>query len=166
MTTLGVKYNPLRSEIEELQPKTYIEVGVYRLETFKSVSEEFDISSMIGFDLFNQAPNNEEAPVEGPPLPLSAAQELVPEAVFIQGDSKETLLKLELMNLKPPVLAFVDGGHSYETIKTDIANLLRVLPTGSVIIVDDGPMSGVKKALKEFDGVIDMPFGLRKLVVK
>lgn len=165
MTTLGIKYDVLKREIEELKPKTYIEIGVYKLETFSAVKEDFDIPEMYGFDLFEQADKHEVAPEDGPPPTYKEAKKRVPGTTLFAGDTKETLPNIALIEFPTPILAFVDGGHSYETVKSDIDVLLEELPTGSVIIIDDGPMSGVKKALETYDDVIDLELGVKKIVV-
>jgi hypothetical protein len=52
----------------------------------------------------------------------------------VPGDTKLTLREATI----PPVdLAFIDGGHSYETVAADWANIQRFLHAGSVVYFDD-----------------------------
>ena len=65
-----------------------------------------------------------------------------------KGYSKEILRKIDLKSFD---FVFLDGGHSYETVKEDLDLLLSGLNKNSIIICDDYNISqyGVKKAVDE-----------------
>ena len=71
-----------------------------------------------------------------------------------QGYSKDILEKI---NLKKINFVFLDGGHSYNTVKDDLSILISKLANGSIILCDDYNIKhyGVKKAVDEFKKMND-----------
>ena len=67
---------------------------------------------------------------------------------LLKGFSEEQLLNLDLEKID---FVFLDGGHSYETVKKDLEILISKLKTGKIIICDDYDQTsyGVKKAVDE-----------------
>tara|TARA_B100000963_G_scaffold323577_1_gene308499 strand:+ start:3169 stop:3801 length:633 start_codon:yes stop_codon:yes gene_type:complete len=65
-----------------------------------------------------------------------------------KGYSKDILKKI---NLKDKDFVFLDGGHSYETVKEDLNILLNNLSNNKIIVCDDYniPHYGVRKAVDE-----------------
>ena len=65
-----------------------------------------------------------------------------------KGYSKNVLSQIDLTNID---FVFLDGGHSYETVKEDLNILTSNLQKNSIIICDDYNIShyGVKKAVDE-----------------
>ncbi len=65
-----------------------------------------------------------------------------------QGYSDVLLEELNLSNID---FVFLDGGHSYETVKQDLSIILRKIKKKSIIICDDYNILhyGVKKAVDE-----------------
>ena len=53
---------------------------------------------------------------------------------LVKGDTKETLNKIPLEKIN---FVFLDGGHSYETVKSDLSILMHRLPKDSHILCDD-----------------------------
>ena len=68
-----------------------------------------------------------------------------------KGYSKNVLSQIDLKNID---FVFVDGGHSYKTVKEDLKILTSNLKKNSIIICDDYNIShyGVKKAVDEIKG--------------
>ena len=68
-----------------------------------------------------------------------------------KGYSKNVLSQINLKNID---FVFLDGGHSYETVKEDLNILTSNLQRKSIIICDDYNIShyGVKKAVDEIKG--------------
>jgi len=68
-----------------------------------------------------------------------------------KGYSKNVLSQIDLTNID---FVFLDGGHSYETVKEDLNILTSNLQRKSIIICDDYNIShyGVKKAVDEIKG--------------
>ena len=53
---------------------------------------------------------------------------------LVKGDTKETLNKIPLEKIN---FVFLDGGHSYETVSSDLNILMQKLPKNSHILCDD-----------------------------
>lgn len=141
---LGDKLPVILAQVQEIQPKTYIEIGCYQCETMKEV-QKLGIPRLIGFDLFEQAPDHEEAPLDGLPITFEEAQKLSFE--LYKGDTNETLAVLKDMKLEDPVLVFIDGGHSFETTLRDIEQVQNYIPHAH-LLMDDISMHGVALAMK------------------
>jgi hypothetical protein len=104
------------------------------------------VPRLIGFDLFEQAPAHEEAPLDGPPVTWEEAQKFGYE--LYKGDTNETLKILNNIPLTPPIAVFIDGGHSYETTMRDIAQAVKYIKHGTFLL-DDISMPGVHRALAD-----------------
>lgn len=144
MGILGAKLDVILDQIRTIQPKTYIEVGCYRCETMKEVAA-LGVPRLIGFDMFVTAPASEEPPLDGPPITYEEAQKFGFE--LIKGDSAETLTFLDGVVFDGPIVAFIDGGHSFKTALNDI-KLLRKYQPNAILLVDDISMHGVRMALE------------------
>lgn len=71
-----------------------------------------------------------------------------------KGNSAKTLKPEEMnINIPTPDAAFVDGGHLYADVISDLKNLQKLLPEGTVIAGHDYradlPEDGVTKAVRE-----------------
>ena len=84
---MGAKLPVLLAEIEKIKPQTYIEIGCYQCDTMKEVAK-LGVPRLIGFDLFEQAPEHEEAPLDGLPVTWEEAQTFGFE--LYRGDTNET----------------------------------------------------------------------------
>lgn len=142
---LGAKLEVLLNEIRTIQPKTYIEIGCYQCDTMLEV-QRLGIPRLIGFDLFEPAPNYEYPPNDGPPLTFDEASRLGLE--LVKGDTKETLSTLKKKRLKGPVVVFIDGGHSYDTTLRDIKQIREILPN-AILLIDDISMPEVARAMSD-----------------
>ena len=60
------------------------------------------------------------------------------------------------LDLEKIDFVFLDGGHSYETVKNDLEILISKLKTGKIIICDDYDQAsyGVKKAVDELSSKV------------
>ena len=68
---------------------------------------------------------------------------------IIKGNSNKVLKEIDLNQFD---YVFLDGGHKYETVKTDLENLTKIVNNKGTIICDDYNLSyapGVKKAIDE-----------------
>lgn len=144
MGILGEKLPVILSQVQEIKPQTYIEIGCYRCDTMHEV-KKLGVPRIIGFDLFEPAPMYEEAPLDGPPITYEEAIKFGYE--LYKGNTWDTLYELEGIKAEPPVVVFIDGGHSFETTLNDIEMVQRFLPK-SHILIDDISMHGVALALQ------------------
>ena len=80
---------------------------------------------------------------------------------IIKGDSNKILKEISLDKFD---FVFLDGGHKYETVLTDLKYLTKVIANNGVILCDDYDLTyapGVKKAIDEY--VLLNNFNLRIL---
>lgn len=156
---LGPKLPILLGEIKAFQPRTYIEIGCYQCTTMAAV-QRLGVLRVIGFDLFddaekyykkikNEGAGDECLPLEGPPMKYTEAKRRGFEVYM--GDTKETLLALPSLEIEEPVFVFLDGGHSYETVKSDWTLIQEAFPKATVVI-DDVSYPGVAKLIREIEG--------------
>ena len=163
---LGPKLPILLDIIKNYKPNTYIEIGIFQLYTFSQIYNLINKSFytyMYGFDLFESAPDYEIPPLDGPPISLKKANNITSKwncnTKLFKGDTKNTLKSLYNENIIEPVCAFVDGGHSYDTVKSDIYTLLDVLKDKrGCIIMDDYVMEAPLKVLEELKGDYDISY--------
>ena len=145
------RYAQLAELIRTYKPKRIVEVGTWNggraIEMALAAFENRDRVHYTGFDLFQDAtaetdkkeqntkPHNHfDAVVKR----LEEFSEKMKEKnktftfSLLKGDSKETMPKAK-KELKKTDFAFIDGGHSEETILSDYENLMHV----PVVVLDD-----------------------------
>ena len=144
MGIMGDKLPVLLAQVEDIKPQTYIEIGCFRCDTMHEV-KKLGVPRLIGFDLFEQAPTHEEAPLDGLPVTWEDAQKFGYE--LYKGDTNSTLHVLGGLTLTGPVMVFIDGGHSFETTLNDIEMVQKYIPSAH-LIMDDISMHGVALAMK------------------
>ena len=152
--------------INEYNPKNVLEVGVFCGVTARNICELLEKNhknsfSYIGVDLFGNNKASSDDEVE--PLFLKNQKFSNPfktlfynyikkenlnsiESVhkllekfgdkikLIQGDTREILENLSLESIE---FAFLDGGHSYETVMNDLNILEKKLKKNAIILCDD-----------------------------
>jgi len=166
------------SLLYKYKPKNFLEIGVLEGVTARNVCEIlnnfYGLKFLyIGIDLFglDKEKNNikESTPIsnrysnplkflyfnyilKSHPNDIDAVFDLLKKfkksVKLIKGYSKNILEDMDLSNID---FCFLDGGHSYETVKNDLRILTKNLKKGSRILIDDYNQSGygVKKAVDE-----------------
>ncbi len=164
--------------INELRPKNFLEIGVLEGVTSRNVCEYLNKINngnfnFIGVDLFGDdlIENNKKEftpisyKINNPlrwiyfkiilrmnPNSKECVEYLLKKfqktVKIFKGYSKDILRKIDLRSID---FVFLDGGHSYETVKEDLNILTSNLKKNSVIICDDYNINhyGVKKAVDE-----------------
>ena len=187
--------NILLSQIELYKPKNFIEVGVFQGVTSKNVCEKLyeihkDDFIFYGIDIFEET--NEEIDsqemttkhnrISNPFKHLifniilkknlfsiesiySFLKKFKKNVQLYKGFSDTELLKIDMSNID---MVFLDGGHSYETVKSDISLILKGIKKGKIIICDDYDQVnyGVKKAVDEFKSQVSEIKELNKRLVR
>ena len=144
------RYRQLADIIRHYKPKSITEVGTWNggraIEMALAVFEYRDKFSYFGFDLFEEATaltddiemnTKKHHTIELVTNRLeefkNKMKEKGKEFIFKlhKGDSKVTLKKCKSSNKVD--LAFIDGGHSYETVKSDYNDLKKV----PLLVFDD-----------------------------
>ena len=138
------RYFKLVELVREAQPKHIVEIGTWngkRATEMLAVSDAY----YTGFDLFEEAndtTDKEELNVKNHEDMVDVAKkiEMVGFNKFslIRGNTRETLPKwIESDDFQPFDFAFIDGGHSVETIKSDYENIKKAITPGGIIVLDD-----------------------------
>ena len=176
----------LMDQIENYQPKVFLEVGVFQGVTSRNVCELLNKINkgnflFYGIDIFestNNEINNREMTVKhnkiSNPIKHLLFNIILKKNLFsidsiykflgkfknnvklYKGLSNSELLKIDLSAVD---MVFLDGGHSYETVREDLSLILKQIKKEKIIICDDYDQVnyGVKKAVDELkDQVTDI----------
>ena len=140
------RYAFLLNSIYKNKPKTILEVGVYNgnravemIETAKIFNKDI---MYYGFDLFEEFYKNKKLlKNELSKNPLSKKKifnrlKNFEKVKLIKGNTKSTLDEFDKLK-KDIDFAFIDGGHSLNTIKKDWKNISKLLSENSLVIFDD-----------------------------
>ena len=170
--------NLLLKLIKENRPSHFLEIGILEGATSRNICELLNIInggifSFTGIDLFGDDISNNDFK-EFTPISYKISNPLkwiyfklilrmrpnsLESVKFLlkkfknsinlhKGYSKDILKKIDLSKID---FVFLDGGHSYDTVKEDLKLLISRLNNKSVIVCDDYNISqyGVKKAVDE-----------------
>jgi predicted O-methyltransferase YrrM len=131
------RYGQLNILIDYIKPKTIVEVGTFdgkRAINLASTALRNGPCHYIGFDVFgdtdkefnekeyNEKDDRTKVTLEGVTKQLKKFKEANPGFTFelVKGDTNETLSSFAFPKVD---LAYIDGGHSVETIENDYNNL-------------------------------------------
>ena len=163
--------------ISSKKPKVFLEVGVFHGVTARNVCELLysihgDSFKYIGLDLFEESDENKDEVIPNTkfsnplktiyfkyikrqnPYSKIAVEQLLNKFrdnfILITGNSNSVLKKMEMSKID---YVFLDGGHTYDTVKNDLNCCIDVVNSSGTILCDDYDLSqapGVKKAIDEF----------------
>lgn len=147
----------LLHHLAELNPRlSFLEVGVFRGRSAKIILETFPKITYVGVDLFDQAPGEELPPADRPKTLFQMKRLLWKyrkRAELIRGNSIDILPELSMAGRVFDCI-FIDGGHSYETCRTDVENAMKLVDDNSMIIIDDYGIDDkiwpINRVVKEF----------------
>ena len=164
-------------EVEKKSPKTFLEVGVFHGVTARNICELLytihkDDSKYIGLDLFEESDENKSEVIPNSvftnplknfyfkyiqkqnPYSKEAVEDLLKKfkdnVTLIKGNSNLILKKVDMSKID---YVFLDGGHSYQTVKNDLECCLDVINANGIVMCDDynfGHLPDVKNAIDEF----------------
>ena len=159
------------------KPKYFLEIGIFQGVTARNVCELLykvhgNNFKYTGIDIFDFSENTKKEIIPNikfnnplkhiyykyikreNPYSLKSVKNFLKKfennVEIIKGDSNEVLPKIDLNNIN---YVFLDGGHSYETVKNDLDNCKIVIENLGIILCDDYDLTyapGVKKAIDEF----------------
>ena len=143
------RYEVLSKIIEAHAPRTILEVGCWNgiraMELIRVARTKRKRVHYVGYDLFEDATQETDAaelnvkphfPVAEVEKSLTAFAKSLKGVSFKlhKGNTRETLHgKDALAGLRRPILAFIDGGHSVDTIRGDYS----ALKTADILVMDD-----------------------------
>jgi len=165
-------------EILKKNPKTFLEIGVFHGVTARNVCELLhkihgNNFSYIGLDLFEESNENKKEVIPNTsfssnpikkfyykyikrqnPYSLEAVEELLDKfkdnVHLIKGNSNKLLKKIDMSKID---YVFLDGGHEYNTVFSDLISCYEVINNNGTVLCDDYNLSqapGVKKAIDDF----------------
>lgn len=134
-----MRYEYLRKRVGKLQPASIIEVGTWNGERALAFLQMAPKAHYYGFDYFDSwIPDVDTMEMNvKKPVRLDVVQKKLGgyKATLIRGNTRETLR--DFVPDAPIEFAWIDGGHSIETIAQDWANVKRVLAPGAEVWFDD-----------------------------
>ena len=172
-----VEGNLFLEEINRINPKTFLEIGIFQGVLARNVCDLMYKNhgtnfKYYGVDIFetDEIYKDEIAPslkINNPlkkfyfkyikrynPYSIEAVQDLLKvyknNIQLIKGNSNQLLKDIQINNID---LIFIDGGHDYTTVKNDLDQSKKIISKSGTILCDDYNLSyaeGVKKAIDEF----------------
>ena len=160
-----------------MKPKNFLEIGVFHGVTARNVCELLhsihgNDFKYVGLDLFGESIENADEVIPNTkfnnplkklyfqyilrqnPYSMKAVAFLLKKFEknihLIKGNSNNLLKKMDMSKID---YVFLDGGHTYETVKSDLENCIPVIENNGTVLCDDYDLSyapGVKKAIDEF----------------
>ena len=187
--------NILLKEIEIYKPKNFLEVGVFQGVTSRNVCEKlYEINqenfSFYGIDIFedndvkidNREMTTKHNKISNPFKHImfniilkknlfsidsiyNFLNKFKNNVYLYKGFSNTELLKIDMSKID---MIFLDGGHSYETVKNDLSLILKGIKKNKIIICDDYNQVnyGVKKAVDELKNQVSEIKELNKRLVR
>jgi len=177
------------------RPKSFLEIGVGKGDTlrrfiFESQCLGLSTIQYFGFDTFDEGPPSDEGDLlqdrikraqrgnkfwnmhHSPMESIRAIGEdynnVDCQIKLFKGNTKETLPG-NLSQVSPVDFVYIDGGHSYGTVKSDYLNVKPILKSGTVVVFDDfNCATGVSRFIGEllseeggfFSRIMFLPAGL------
>ena len=170
--------NILLDQIEIYKPKNFIEVGVFQGVTSRNVCEKlYEIHKenflFHGIDIFEDTNiniDNKEMTIKHNKISnpfkhlifniilrknlfsidsiYSFLKKFKNNVRLYKGFSETELPKIDMSKID---MVFLDGGHSYETVRSDLSLILKGIKKNKIIICDDYDQVdyGVKRAVDE-----------------
>ena len=170
--------NILLDQIEIYKPKNFIEVGVFQGVTSRNICEKlYEINKenflFHGIDIFEDTNiniDNKEMTIKHNKISnpfkhlifniilkknlfsidsiYSFLKKFKNNVQLYKGFSETELPKIDMSKID---MVFLDGGHSYETVRSDLSLILKGIKKDKIIICDDYDQVdyGVKRAVDE-----------------
>ena len=166
------------NHVNNIRPKNFLEIGVFHGVTARNVCDllfkihgnDFQFTGIDLFEKIGRVSKDELAPktkfnnplkslyykyiVKLDPYTIESVYKLLKKYKnninIIKGDSNKVLKEISLEKID---YVFLDGGHKYETVRSDLNNLIDVINKNGIILCDDYNLTyapGVKKAIDEY----------------
>ena len=190
-----ISANILLEQIEIHKPQNFLEVGVFQGVTSRNVCEKlYEIHKenflFYGIDVFEDTDTNFDKHEKttkhnrlSNPLKHLIFNIILKKNLFsiesiydflkkfknnvhlYKGFSDTELLKVDMSKVD---MVFLDGGHSYKTVKNDLSLILKGIRKDKIIICDDYDQLtyGVKKAVDELTNHVSEIKELNKRLVR
>lgn len=136
------RYKELKRLVTKLQPEKILEIGTWKGHRAISLCEGLD-TFYVGFDLFqdgNEIIDRQESNGKGRSHLAGVDQALTDRNIrheLIKGNTNITLPEYINYTSHKFDFAFIDGGHSVETIENDWLCVKQLMNEGGVVVFDD-----------------------------
>jgi len=136
------RYKELKSLVTELRPKKILEIGTWKGHRAVSFCEGLD-TFYVGFDLFeegNDIIDQQESNGKGRSNVSDVSKLLTGKNIkyeLIKGNTNITLPEYVNFTSNKFDFAFIDGGHSVETIENDWIYVKQLMNDDGVVVFDD-----------------------------
>jgi len=122
------------------QEFTFMEIGVFRGQILALVSLLAERHGKkvrrIGITPLDTSDGHWESDYEADIIRLHDVFNIKDDYELIRLDSTNpNAIKLASQN--PPDVLYIDGGHTYEVVKSDLTNYLPILKVGGTLVIDD-----------------------------
>ena len=155
-----MRYDQIAPIVRDKKPGVAVEIGVHKGKRAQMIAHHSGM--YYGFDLWEEGDaelDKKEYNGKGRSTRIEAQARLKGSKYeLIQGNTLITLPEF----VKRGILvdfAFVDGGHSVETIASDWKNLSQILAPGAIVVFDDyytpeSPLFGCNKVVNALNHTI------------
>ena len=138
------RYRQIEDILATEKPDSIVEVGTWNGERAIKMYKAANASRYIGFDLFDEATETTDAK-EMNVKPHFTQDDVYKklesagvDALLIKGNTRKTLPEfIQSFGDGHADFAFIDGGHSVETIRSDYEAVKKIVKKGKYIIFDD-----------------------------
>jgi len=162
-----MRYKQIIKLIEDLKPETVLEVGTHKAQRPKEWFNVHKFKMYYGFDVFDLGTNElnrKEMNGKGFCNRKFAESQLkdIPHKLT-EGNTLNTLPEFAFEYLHKEnegiEFAFIDGGHSEDTIRSDWENVKQVMKPGGIVIFDDyyqpiRPGFGCNNIIKDLEHIV------------
>ncbi len=159
----GTRYDLIADEIKKVKPGVIVEIGTCHGNNAERMIRTALWSNDVdyyGFDLFEEMAREtfvKETSIWPAPMALVESRlksirlrGRTPKVHLFKGDTTRTL-KAAVQRIGRADFIFIDGGHSYETVRADWENSERLCGPDTVVLIDDYPNWGVGRLVDEID---------------
>jgi predicted O-methyltransferase YrrM len=145
--------------VQRIRPSKILEIGVFKGRSAKLMIEAAKKAGVkkieyYGFDTFEGPPKDEPNPkteVSNLRAAVKILSSMNIKFHLFKGNTRKTLPQ-NISKLPKMDLVYIDGGHSYKTVKSDWENIKKLMHERTVVIFDDYNIDGVARAVNEITG--------------
>lgn len=138
------RYRQINAILRVEKPEVILEVGTWNGDRAISMCEAAGAKAYLGFDLFESATDTTDAaemnvkPHHTQESVYKKLEQAGIDAILFKGNTRKSLPNVvEAFGENQADFAFIDGGHSVETIQSDWESVRLLVKPGKIIIFDD-----------------------------
>lgn len=148
--------------IKQRKPKHFLEIGVFTGVTAKNIcillkKLHGNDYSYIGIDLFEEIDREQVSDERAPKILKATSYSIESTYKFLEGynvtlyKGKSSEVLKDIPQLNSVDFIFLDGGHSYDTVYSDLRAIIEHAKKDSTILCDDyAGITSVTEAVNDF----------------